>query len=282
MIQKSNEYNTLMKNEQNYCYIKIPDEQYPKVTRVKEKADDGALYFGPFSSRHRVETAIQYLNDFYPIRKCSSPRITKKANGCLVQQLGTCLGVCTGQVSPEEYGIYVEKIRQLLNGQDKKAVLEISIQLEKAVNQLEFEKAARYRGYFLALRYVIGKQNLIQSSGKNKNILAVEWIASGIAKFFFIKGNKLLRTFVLNIGERDSSGLEHWLKPMIKETFLNKTASKMPLTQRDIDEAQIIDAYLKRNKNRIMSFWIPSARLRKETDLDAIIAKIVAKMIAVR
>lgn len=72
-------YNKQMKNSGNYLYIKIPAEQYPKVTKVKEKAGDGAFYFGPFTSHHRVESTVQYLNDFYPIRKCTIPGLVKRA-----------------------------------------------------------------------------------------------------------------------------------------------------------------------------------------------------------
>jgi excinuclease ABC subunit C len=60
-------YNKLMKNSENYLYLKIPSEIFPKITIVKEKTDDNALYFGPFTSRHRVETTVEYLNDFFPI-----------------------------------------------------------------------------------------------------------------------------------------------------------------------------------------------------------------------
>ena len=200
-------YNKQMKNNRNYSYIKIPAEQYPKVTIVNEKADDGALYFGPFTSPHRVETTVQYLNDFYPIRKCTSPRLVTRANGCLFHQLGTCLGVCTGKVSPDEYRAHIEKIQKLLNGNDVAAIQELPKRLDMAIENLKFEKAAKYREYYLGLRHVIGKQRLVQSSSKNRNILAVELIDTVFAKLFLIKGNKLLYRKVLNIVTADSAEL---------------------------------------------------------------------------
>ncbi|ODA42439.1 GIY-YIG nuclease family protein [Desulfosporosinus sp. BG] len=273
-------YNKQMKNDRNYFYIKIPPELYPKVTKVNEKADDGALYFGPFTSPHRVETTIEFLKDFYPIRKCTSPGLVKRANGCLFQQLDTCLGVCTGQVSPEEYGVYIKKIQQLLNGNDMAAVQELHKRVDTAIENLQFEKAAKYKEYSLGLRHVIGKQRLVHSSSKNRNILAVEFIDDTLAKLFLIKGNKLLYRKAFNyVMAADSPEFREYLKRIITEKFVTEKSNICRLTQHDIDEAQIIYSYLKKNRKRIMSFWIPSTRLNKQTsDLDATVLKILNRI----
>ncbi len=272
-------YNRQMKNHRKYIYLKIPSEQYPKILLVKEKTDDGALYFGPFTSPHRVETTVQYLNDFYLIRKCSTPGLVKRVDGCLFRQLGTCLGVCTGQVSPDEYRIQVENIRQLLNGKDRPTVQELLKRVDEAIERLEFEKAAQYREYYLGLRHVIGKQQLVQSSNKNRNILAVEFVDSAHAKLFFIKGNKLLYSKILNIVTEVSTELREYLRQMIRDKFGIEKSAINRLTLQDIDEAQIIYSYLKKHRKRIISFWIPSTRLNKESSsLDATVIKIIKQI----
>lgn len=271
-------YNRQMKNSRKYSYIKIPAEHYPKVSIINEKAEDGALYFGPFTSTHRVESVVHYLNDFYPIRKCSSPRLVKRANGCLFQQLGTCLGVCTGQVSPEEYWTHLENVRRLLNGNDRASVQELHQKLDKAIENLDFEKAARYKEYYAGLRHVIGKQQLVQSSNKNRNILAIEFIDSVRAKLFLIKGNKLLYREVFDRMTVDSIESKQYLKNMIRDKFLIEKNDLRKLTQYDIDEAQILTSYLKKNRERVISFWIPSTRLNNEASMDASVNKIINRM----
>ncbi|KJR49293.1 Excinuclease ABC subunit C [Desulfosporosinus sp. I2] len=272
-------YNKQMKNDRKYVYIKIPAEQYPKVTKVKTKADDGGLYFGPFTSPNRVEMTIRYLNEFYPIRKCTSPGLVKRVNGCLFRELGTCLGVCSGQVSPEEYRVHIENIRQLLNGNDMAVVQELSKRIDMAIENTQFERAAQYREYYLGIRHVIGKQRLVQSSNKNRNILAVEFMDEGHAKFFLIKGNKLLYREVFNNVMTDSTELRQSLKQMIRDKFVTAKSDMERLKQHDIDEAQIIYSYLKKNRQRIVSFWIPSTRLNGETArLDATVLKIINRI----
>lgn len=271
-------YNKQMKNDHKYCYIKIPPELFPKVTKVNEKADDGAIYFGPFTSPHRVERTIEYLKDFYPIRKCTSPGLVKRSSGCLFRQLNACLGVCTGQVSPDTYRGYIDKIQQLLCGKDISAVQELQKRIDTAIENLQFEKAANYREYYLALRHVIGKQCLVWSSSRNRNILAVEFVDTIFVKLFFIKGNKLLDS--VKISYESANSLEY-LKLIIRKMFTADKSRSHNLTQHDIDEAQIIYSYLKKNKNKIMSFWIPAVRLNRQSDLDATVLKII-KQIASR
>lgn len=271
-------YNRQMKNDRKYSYIKIPSEQYPKLTIVKEQAEDGALYFGPFTSTHQVESTLQYLKEYYPIRRCTSPRFSKKANGCLFFQLGQCLGVCTGQVSSDEYRQHIGKIQQILNGKDRVAVQELSRMLDKAIENLEFEKAAQYQAYYLGLRHVIGKQRLVQSSSRNKNFLAVEFIDSEFAKLFLIKGNKLLYGKVFDIVSADSLEYRQSLKQLIRNKFMTKKSEPHRLSQRDIDESQIIASYLKKNNKRVMSFWIPSTRLKSEASLEDTIIKIIDRI----
>ncbi|HZW83314.1 MAG TPA: GIY-YIG nuclease family protein [Candidatus Deferrimicrobium sp.] len=271
-------YNKQLKNTK-YLYLKIPTELYPKVTIVKEKTDDGAVYFGPFTSRHRVESTVQYLNDFYPIRKCTSPGLVKRASGCLFRQLGTCLGACTGQISPEEYRVHIERIQLLLTGNDLAVPKELQRRVNSASENLKFEQAAKYREYYLGLRHVIGKQRLVQSSNRNRNILAVEFLDTNIAKLFYIKGNKLKYREVIDLLTKDKEDLRQHLKQNIQSKFVTEKSDRYGLSQQDIDEAQIIYSYLKRNKQRINSFWIPANRLAGETSrLDTLVTEISKKI----
>lgn len=272
-------FNKQMKNERKYCYIKIPIEEFPKLAKVNEKIDDGALYFGPFTSPHQVETVIQYLKDFYPIRKCTTPGVVKRSNGCLFLQLGTCLGVCTGRVSPDEYMVYIEKVRQLLNGNDRATVQTLTKKMDTAIQNLQFEKAAQFSAYQIGLRHVIGKQRLIQSSGKNRNVLAIEFIDSELAKLFLIKGNKIFYRKVIKIGTAGISELRQDLNQIIREKFAAEKSRMVILSQHDIDEAQIVHSYLKKHRTRILSFWIPSTRLNGEaSNLNALVLKIIKRI----
>ncbi|MBC2728307.1 GIY-YIG nuclease family protein [Desulfosporosinus sp.] len=271
-------YNRQMKNVKRYMYIKIPTEPYPKVIAVNEKTEDDAIYYGPFTSQNQVEKAVQYLKDFYPIRKCTSSRLVKRVDGCLFRQLGKCLGVCTGNVSPEEYWMYIERIQQLLNGNSLDTVQDLSNKLDTAIENLEFEKAANYREYYLGLRHVIGKQQLVQSSSKNRTILVVEFLEDTRLKLFLIKGNKLLYRKIVDRAKSEIEMRLYLIKVFSDKLLVTKKNNGNRLTPEDLDEAQIIYSYLKKNRNRVLCFWIPSTHLKNESSLDAVVLKIITRI----
>jgi excinuclease ABC subunit C len=258
-------YNRQMKNPKKYVYLAIPDEEYPKPMITYDKLDDSALYFGPFTSLHCVEKTLQYLNDIYPLRKCSTPKMIKRSNGCLFQELGTCFGVCTGRVTSNEYKVYLDKVQEVLSGKDSSALQDLSKKMNLAIEELEFEKAALYRDYYLGLRHVLGKQKLIQSSKKKKNIIVIEFMETPYVKLFLIKGSKLLCRKTINLANVKGRELHENLLQIIRDTFVTKPRCISPLTQEDIDEAQIIESYLKKNQKTLLRYWIPLSLLQENT-----------------
>jgi len=307
-------YNSLMKDDKNYVYIKISGEKYPQLSIADEKTekkinktqnekinkeideeigqkttDNDSIYFGPFTSFHKVEKAVEYLNDYFLLRKCT--RIDQKAmsSGCMFRQLGKCLGPCTGTVSTDEYMERVGKLQEFLKGNDITAMQELKKKIDTAIEQLKFEKAALYREYYLSLRHVFKRQQLVQQSNRNINILAIEIINTSLAKIFFIKGNRLINRVLINIekasklygfkneDEEINSEFKLYLKKLyfkrdILENLENEEAKNKEddkkelgkeevdiyrLSQYDIDEAQIIYSYLKKNSetNGRFVYW---------------------------
>ncbi|AFM41147.1 putative endonuclease [Desulfosporosinus acidiphilus SJ4] len=282
--EKKPMYNRQMKNSAKYIYLTIPNEDFPKIVIKNKKEVDGAVYFGPFPSLKHVEKTVQYLNDLYPLRKCPSLRLEKSSNGCLFRELGSCLGVCTGQVSIEEYKAYVDKIQQLFNGNGKRALQELSGKINRAIDNLEYEKAAIYRDYYLGLRHVLGKQKLVLTARKNKNIIAFEPMDGFKLKLFLIKGNRLLARKIFDLMNMDRSELSLNVLQNIRDTFTPQTREDSLLTQNEIDEAQIIDSYLRRSPSNVLHFWIPSSYLSKdkfklETKVVSLIDRIYSELI---
>lgn len=194
------------------------------------------------------------------------------------------MGVCTGQVSIEEYKAYVDKIQQLFNGNGKRALQELSGKINRAIDNLEYEKAAIYRDYYLGLRHVLGKQKLVLTARKNKNIIAFEPMDGFKLKLFLIKGNRLLARKIFDLMNMDRSELSLNVLQNIRDTFTPQTREDSLLTQNEIDEAQIIDSYLRRSPSNVLHFWIPSSYLSKdkfklETKVVSLIDRIYSELI---
>ncbi|MCX7922528.1 MAG: UvrB/UvrC motif-containing protein [Clostridia bacterium] len=258
-------YNRQLKNYKGYTYIKISiNDEYPKLSKVTQQKKDRSLYFGPFTSEGSVDNTIQFIKDYYPIRKCSRGALARNSSGCLNFHLGTCLGPCRGSDKQEEYRKQINNIVQFLEGNDNAPVKTLNAKMKSAANNLEFEKAAQYRDQIRGIRHVLNKQRIIKVSRYGRNILAAERFDEGSIKLFLIKGNKLLYSELIRILEYTNVSLEEKLRSLVNAYFRAcKKQEKGGLSQEEIDEAQIIYSYLKNKSNEIRSINIPSSRIDK-------------------
>lgn len=132
-------YNVLLKDDKSYPWIVVTKELYPRVFMTREKGLN-AKYYGPYSSVQNARMMLQLIRDVFPLRSCVHNLEERKiAQGkyrlCLDYHIKKCTGPCRGFVNPEEYGKYISKIRQILNGE---TVL-LENHLKEEMNQLSEE-----------------------------------------------------------------------------------------------------------------------------------------------
>jgi excinuclease ABC subunit C len=274
-------YNSQMKNDKGYSYIKINmNDRFPRITISQEICDDKAKYFGPYTSLHKVEQTVGFLKDYYKLRKCTTGSLSKRTSGCLNYELKLCLGVCSYPDKTEEYMQGIQKTVKFLELNDNNPIEYLHTKMLDAAEKFDFEKAARYREYLIGIKHVMNKQRLLCSSQYDRNIIAVELIGSLKAKAFFIKGNKMLGTEIMDFETEDSFSIEQKINSLSVSCFYEKNLkSSERLGQRDIDEAQIIYSYLKKNRKCVSCFWVPASWFAKDkSKLEAGIQKLVAKV----
>lgn len=255
-------YNRLLKNPRGYQYIRISvNDTYPKISVVEQSKKDREQYFGPFTSKSSIENTLLFFKDYYSIRKCSGA-LRNNPSGCLNHQLGNCLGPCTGKDVREEYRNQIENIIRLLQGKDKKPIKDLKFKMEAAAENLEFEKAVQYREQLKGIRHILGKQRVIKISGYGRNVLAAEKFGGSKLRIFFIKGNRLLYTEVIDRSEITGELMEEKLRTLTASCFKTvKKGREYIFSQSEIDEAQIIYSYLKNKNNGILSINIPASRI---------------------
>jgi excinuclease ABC subunit C len=107
-------YNAMKKDDKRYPSIKITlNEEYPRVLHVRQREDDGSLYFGPFAQGISVNTMVKKLQDKYHLRRCNGPRC--RSNGpCMYAQIDMCSAPCSGMVDREEYMQRIRKVIEFL------------------------------------------------------------------------------------------------------------------------------------------------------------------------
>ena len=140
-------YNINLKDDKSYPYIVIKNERFPRIYFTRNKLNDGAQYFGPYTSLHVVRDTLNFLKQNIQLRNCklnlSAKNIeTQKFKVCLEYHLGNCKGPCEGLQTEEDYLEGIEHIKDILKGKISKVMQSFKQQQKEFTDKLEYENAA--------------------------------------------------------------------------------------------------------------------------------------------
>lgn len=173
--QNQPKYNILLKDDKGYSYIKITNEPYRKISAVLQKDDENAEYIGPFTSSYSVKQSVDEANKIFRLPQCnkSFPRDFKKGRPCLNFHINRCMGVCTGKISKAEYDEAVNDALDFLNGDITKIIKDLKEKMNICAENLEFEKAGKYRDRIRAIENMQSKQKVVTETGDSKDVFAL-------------------------------------------------------------------------------------------------------------
>ena len=173
--QNQPKYNILLKDDKGYSYIKITNEPYRKISAVLQKDDENAEYIGPFTSSYSVKQSVDEANKIFRLPQCnkSFPRDFKKGRPCLNFHINRCMGVCTGKISKAEYDEAVNDALDFLNGDITKIIKDLKEKMNTCAENLEFEKAGKYRDRIRAIENMQSKQKVVTETSDSKDVFAL-------------------------------------------------------------------------------------------------------------
>lgn len=214
--ENSPKYNTLLKDDKTYPYIKVTmGEPYPRILFSREMKKDRSRYFGPFTSSAAVRDTIDLLNRLYRLRNCnrSLPRDIGLERPCLNYHISQCDAPCQGNISQEEYRSHIDAAVDFLNGNIKPVIRDLESRMNKASEELNFEEAAALRDLLESVRSVTQKQKITDSDGEDRDVVAMarEEI-DAVIQVFFVRGGKLIgreHYYMENIGDFEDSVIMH-------------------------------------------------------------------------
>ena len=191
LIKKYNpRYNIDLKDGKSYPVLRITNEDFPRVIKTRRVLEDGSTYFGPYPDAGALDTFIDTLYRIYPVRRCKT--LKKRDAPCLYYHIGRCDAPCCKKISREAYTEYIGEIASLLEGKGDDTLKKIKAEMQKASENLNFEKAARLRDGLSALS-IMQKQNIVQTfDGDDRDYIAY-WREGELVSFTVLKlrGGKL-------------------------------------------------------------------------------------------
>ena len=194
--EHSPKYNTLLKDDKTYPYIKVTlGEEFPRILFSRSMKKDKSKYFGPYTSAAAVKDTIELLNKLYQLRTCNRtlPRDIGLERPCLNYHIRQCLAPCQGYVDKEEYRRQVEGALEFLNGNYQPILKDLEQKMKAAAENLEFEEAAGFRDLYNSVKSVAQKQKITDSDGEDKDIIAMYQDGTeAVVQVFFVRDGKLL------------------------------------------------------------------------------------------
>ena len=166
-------YNILLKDDKGYHYIKVTNENWPKIKAVKNKLNDGAEYIGPYYSASVTNQTVDEVLKIYKLPSCNRD-FDKKTKPCLNYHIGTCYAPCSLDTSKTEYkNITNSAVKHIKNGGlDNSEIEHLKEEMLEASEKLNFEYAARLRDRITAIEKSKQKQKVIFTNNKREDVIA--------------------------------------------------------------------------------------------------------------
>ncbi len=173
--QYTPKYNIRLKDAKSYPYIKLTQGEYPRLVFTRKRDNDKARYFGPFSGASTAYSLIELLSRTLRLPTCSRvfPRDVGKGRPCIYYQIGRCSGVCTGTVTPEEYGESIRYATELLGGHVREVQKQLEAQMYAYAEEERYEAAARCRDTVAALAKLGQKQKVVADPDTEQDVIAL-------------------------------------------------------------------------------------------------------------
>src|SRR5512136_1417526 len=242
-------YNVRMKDDKRYPYIKIHwQDPFPKVTVTRLMQEDGARYFGPYTSAWAVYQTLDVLRRVFPYLTCDRIITGQDKRACLYYDIKLCLAPCIGAVNQQQYRQMISDLQEFLKGHSEPIVARIQKEMEKASEEMRFEKAAALRDQLKAMQSIVERQKVVFAADyKDSDVLAMARADNeACVQIFFIRGGKLIgREYFVLEGTEDTTDKEV-MAEFVKQ-FYTEAASipQQVMLPQAIEEAQVIGEWLR-------------------------------------
>ena len=253
-------YNVLLRDDKTYPYIKVTlQEEYPRILKTRLLKKDGSRYFGPYSDAGAVNLIIELLNKVFVLKRCSAASFPDDYRPCLNYHIKECRGICTGQVSPQEYRTYVNKALDFLGGKQKPLVDYLEKRMQEAAERLDYEEAAVYRDYIASAKALGETQRVTMIGGHDMDmILPAGKGENTVMVLFTVRGGKLSgrETFAMRAeGEDDYDSL---VSQFIKQYYSRwAVVPGEIIVAQPLKESELLEQFLEAQGGRKVKITVP-------------------------
>lgn len=214
-------YNILLKDSKTYPWICVTSEPFPRIFLTRKVEQNGARYFGPYSSVVHARTLVEFFHSNYPLRSCkhkinSDVILRHKLRPCLDMHIKRCAGCCVGAISQEEYNAYIADIIRILSGGLNDIIRSYKSSMMQASDKLDFETAQYYKQRIDALHKHYSHSVITAAGDRDIDVFSLVFEGNeAFGSFLRIRGGAVISSlnlgFKMNIEESESAVLSTFI-----------------------------------------------------------------------
>ncbi len=245
-------FNILLKDDKSFPYIYISDHEFPRIEKHRGAKNRPGKYYGPFASSLAVNSAIKTLQRIFLLRSCTDKQVKAGNKACFNYFLKRCSGPCGGKISKEDYAKLVEAADEFLSkGKYKKIQKTLSIQMEDASAELDFEKAAIIRDKIKSLNIIkssltISETNLIEADV----IAGYKESGKSCIQIFFYRSKQNWGNQAFFPKHDPDEKLNQILNSFISQFYENKAVPSSIIISEEIKERKLIEKTLSKKEKK--------------------------------
>ncbi|MDP3256363.1 MAG: excinuclease ABC subunit UvrC [Bosea sp. (in: a-proteobacteria)] len=245
-------YNVLLRDDKSFPYILLSgDHEAPQIAKHRGSRQRKGDYFGPFASVWAVERTIDALQKAFLLRSCTDSFYENRARPCLLFQIKRCAGPCTGEIAIPDYQALASQARDFLSGRSSNVKQLLSTRMQAAAEQLEFEKAARYRDRLAALSAVQAGQDINTQGVEEADVFAIDEQAGQfcVEIFFFRNKQNWGNRAIFPRADRSLTP-EEVLASVVTQFYDDKPPPRLVLLSHELAEMELIGQALSARAGR--------------------------------
>ena len=265
--QHTPKYNILLKDDKGYSYIRVTDEPWRRLSYVLQKADDGARYIGPYKSSYYVKSSVEEANKIFGLPTCSRrfPEDFGRQRPCLNFHIKQCCAPCTGRVKLSDYNERVESALDFLSGDSADTVRMLQERMTAAADELDFERAARYRDQIAAMKRLRDKQKVVDIRIDELDVIAVVSEGTrGCATVLRFADSRLYDTESFILDDVDDLGVFRSEFILRYYTMRGDSIPAHITLDGDVEDAGDIERWLSEKKGRRVYITVPQRGVQKD------------------
>ncbi|MEF7442585.1 excinuclease ABC subunit UvrC [Paenibacillus lautus] len=159
-------FNVLLKDDKTYPYLKITNEEHPRLEVTRRVLKDKAKYFGPYPNAYAAQQTKKLLDRMYPLRKCG----VMPKEVCLYYHMGQCLAPCVKEVPKSAYEQITGEITSFLSGGHEEIKKELQRKMQEAAEDLYFERAKELRDQIIHIDTLMEKQKITTTDTRDRDV----------------------------------------------------------------------------------------------------------------